>query len=368
MRTTNCPQRVKSKRVTATIVLSIFTSACLFASPVWADSDATQPYSNTSVLDKAKALSAQGKHNDAFKLLKTIPKSESSYLAMITNLASIDLDDAEETADEAVGAFPNSAELHFLRGVIMGNQAQSSIFSALSYAEKSLNSFVKASQLEPTEIKYRKSLMSFYLVAPSIAGGDEKLALEQLKAIQDADPFEGTSSQVMFFRMSGQAEKAEEALVQAISTYPDEISFVFQLASFYAQEEKYVQAMPLFQKAANMPSPEFAINETTGESEDIFVRNASAKLNALYQIGRTAVLSEKNTAEGLAAMAKLQAAVEHSKLDNEQLPNMEWAKARIAELHIQSGDKKAASELLAKIAFEGNKDLKKQVKKLKKRL
>jgi Tfp pilus assembly protein FimV len=47
---------------------------------------------------------------------------------------------------------------------------------------------------------------------------------------------------------------------------------------------------------------------------------------------------------------------------------MEWSKARIVELYIQSGDKKAASDLLMSILVTDNKDLKKQVNMLKKQL
>jgi len=315
---------------------------------------------------KAKALNAQGKYKDAFTLLKSAPKDQTSYAAMISNLANINMDDAEEAADEAVNAFPTSAKLHYLRGVIMGNQAQSSIFSALSYAEKSLTSFIKATELEPTSIKYRKALMSFYLAAPSIAGGNEDLGFRQLQAIQKADALEGASSQIAFYQMTDEPEKATEALQKAIIEFPHEINFVFRLATLYSQQEDYKNALPLFQQAAEMPMPEFTIDPVTGETQSSYIRNASAKLNALYQVGRTAVVTKENTELGLAAMGQLQAFVETSKLDADDRPNMEWAKARIVELYIQSGDKKAASDLLMSIQVADNKDLKKQVKKLKK--
>lgn len=325
-----------------------------------------------ATLSEAKVLSSQGKHADAYALLqgaeKNIEKSAELYGAMIKSLANIDMDDAEETADDAIADFPKHAELHYLRGVIMGNQAQSSIFSALGYAEKSLNSFIRATELEPSTVKYRKALMSFYLAAPSIAGGDEALALEQLNAIKQADELEGASSQVAFYQMTDEPEKAIAELQTAIKAFPDEINLVFTLASFFAQQENYEKAMPLFQQAANMPAPKFIIDDASGEADASFVRNASAQLNALYQIGRTAVVTNKNTDVGIAAMGRLQAAVPVSQLDENNLPNMEWAKARIAELYIQSGDKKAAADLLAKIVVQDNKDLKKQVKKLKKML
>jgi tetratricopeptide (TPR) repeat protein len=350
------------------ILFSVSLSASLSSFSVFAATQKSLPLDANSIVLKAKALNARGKYKDAFTLLKAAPKNPASYAAIISNLANIDMDDAEEAANEAVSAFPKSAKLHYLRGVIMGNQAQRSIFSALGYAEKSLNSFVKATELEPTMVKYRKALMSFYLAAPSIAGGDEELALVQLKAIQKADALEGVSSQVAFYQMTNKPEKATQALQKAITDFPYEINFVFRLATYYAQQEDYKQALPLFQQAAEMPKPEFAIDPITGETQSSYIRNMSSKLNALYQVGRTAVVTNENTEEGLAAMDKLQAAVESSKLDTNNLPNMEWAKARIVELYIQSGDKKAASDLLMSVLVTDNKDLKKQVNKLKKQL
>jgi tetratricopeptide (TPR) repeat protein len=350
------------------MLFSVSLGASLSLSSAFAAAPKSQFKDVNPIVLKAKALNDQGKYKDAFTLLKSVAKTPASYAAMISNLANIDMDNAEETANEAVSAFPKNAELHYLRGVIMGNQAQSSIFSALGYAEKSLNSFVKATELEPTTVKYRKALMSFYLAAPSIAGGDEELALVQLQAIQKANALEGVSSQVAFYQLTDKPEKATQALQKAITDFPYEINFVFRLATYYAQQEDYKQAFPLFQQAAGMPEPKFAIDPATGETQSSYIRNMSAKLNALYQVGRTAVVTKENTEVGLAAMGKLQAAVESSKLDTNNLPNMEWAKARIAELYIQSGNKKAASDLLMSILVADNKDLRRQVNKLKKQL
>jgi Flp pilus assembly protein TadD len=357
---------IKTAAFSVLLSTSIFSS--VYSLPLYAENTQSEMHAANPILQEAKALNAQGKFKEALALLKSAPMNQSTFAAMISTLANTDMDDAEDLANKAVEAFPNSAELHYLRGVIMGNQAQSSIFSALGYAEKSLKSFIKATELEPTTIKYRKALMSFYLAAPSIAGGDEDLALEQLKVIQKADELEGASSQVSFYLMTDEPEQAIQALQKAITDFPTEVNFVFRLAAYYAQEEDYKKAMPLFQQAAVMPLPEFAIDPVTGEAHASYVRNASAKFNALYQIGRTAVVTKENTAAGIAAMGKLQAEVENSRLENDNLPNMEWAKARIAELYIQSGDSKTATDLLASISVADNKDLKKHVNKLKKML
>lgn len=195
------------KTAVFSLLFTTFILSSVYPLPLFAESTQAEKHAASPILQQVKALNAQGKFKDAFALLKSAPMNQSTLSAMISTQANTDMDDAEDVANKAVKVFPNSAELHYLRGVIMGNQAQSSIFSALSYAEKSLQSFIKATELEPTTIKYRKALMSFYLAAPSIAGGDEDLALIQLNAIRKADELEGASSQVSFYLMTDKPEK-----------------------------------------------------------------------------------------------------------------------------------------------------------------
>ena len=84
--------------------------------------------------------------------------------------AEVDLDDAESLIKSTIKTFPDNAEAHLACGEIMGRQAADAIFSALSYAKKSLNCLRRASQLSPEAPRYRRALITFYLVAPGIAG------------------------------------------------------------------------------------------------------------------------------------------------------------------------------------------------------
>ena len=323
---------------------------------------------NQLAVQKAKDLNAKGEFKKAINALGSADKTSEVYDSLIINLAQIDLDKAEDVADESVKAFPNNARLHYLRGVVMGSQAQESIFSALGYAEKSLNSFKKAAELDPEEINYKRALMSFYLAAPSIAGGDEDLGKAQLEAIKKLDPLQGVYAEYAFFQMTDESAKALALLTDSVDRYPQEISLVFRLGVYYSQKEDYGNAMPYFIKASEMPTPAISLDPETGELSDSYTRNAEAKLSALYQVGRTAVVTEKNTDQGIAAMGALQAAAESSQLSPESLPNMNWAMTRLSELYIQAGDKNAAKATLASVKVGEDKDLKKQVKRLRKML
>ncbi|MBF7071802.1 hypothetical protein ISG33_00125 [Glaciecola sp. MH2013] len=319
-------------------------------------------------LAAAKALYSDGEFKQAIRLLESIDSSAEVFGEMIINYAQFDLDEAEDLAEDAISAYPDNARLFYLRGVVMGSQAQDSIFSALGYAEKALNSFIKANELAPNDIQYKRALMSFYMAAPSIAGGDTELGKHQLSEIKKLDALEGAIAEVSFYQMSDDIEQAKKVLAQAMQSYPKEISFPFQLGAIEAQSENYEQAMSLFKQAANMRLPPYSTDEETGDINKDYRRNAAAHLNALYQVGRTAVVSESNAKEGIAAMGRLAAAIETSKLPPSDLPNMQWAAARLAELYIQVGDKQAAKSELASIVIGDDDKLEKQVKKLKKAL
>ena len=113
------------------------------------------------------------------------------YLAKIA-LQQQEFDDAEEYIEQALKFAANQAEIHFDAALIMAAQAQnSSIFSAPGYAKKSLNGFKMAVQLAPSNLQYRQGLMTFYLAAPGIVGGDEALALVEALAIEKIDPVAG---------------------------------------------------------------------------------------------------------------------------------------------------------------------------------
>jgi tetratricopeptide (TPR) repeat protein len=118
------------------------------------------------------------------------------YLAKI--YMDSDLDEAVDWIEQALEVNFNNAEVYYVHGAIMGRQASGSIFSALSYAEKSVNSFTKAVELQPDPIKYRKGLMQFHTSAPDIAGGDLEIAKVQIEKLRQLDPKVGLEAEINY--------------------------------------------------------------------------------------------------------------------------------------------------------------------------
>ncbi|MFC4281503.1 tetratricopeptide repeat protein [Thalassotalea piscium] len=191
-----------------------------------------------------------------------------------------DLDKAEDIIVKALEEAPEDAEVNFVCGRIMGKQAENTIIYALSYAKKSLSCLRKAVKLEPSEIRYKLGLLNFYLGAPSIAGGDVNLAHEQVAAISTVDEMQGAKAKVKFLMATEQNKKLKAYLMSARKKYPDDAEFHFRSGLLSQQNKMYEQAYEAFKAAIQ-----------THEA-------SSHYLNAMYQLGRNAVLSNLYIEEG----------------------------------------------------------------------
>jgi len=252
------------------------------------------------------------------------------YLAKIA-LTDGDIDQAEEQIERAIEHAPDYAPAYFERGAIMGAQAGQSFFSALGYAKKSRQSFARAVELEPNNIKYRDGLMKFYLMAPGIAGGDSDLAWQQVEAIQQLDAHAGLIAELDYLRMNADQDEFEARLVTALNSEQVSAELYF-LAGLNAQQQQAAeQAMDYFQQAID--------REARAEKEQ------NARLQAMYHLGRTAAvrdrLAQARYEQGAEALQNYLAKVANAP----ELPSAEWATLRLAQLQARLGNTTAAQQL-----------------------
>jgi len=277
-----------------------------------------------------------------FKKLQGNPEA-SLYLAQI--YMQSDLDESQEWIEEAIAQQPNAAIAHFWRGRIMAAQAQNAIFSALSYAGQSLDGFTQAVALEPDSIPYRMGLMQFHLQAPSIAGGDLKIAQLQVEKIKQLDALAGTKAEIDLAFAQDKESQAELLLSEAKQNYSHLPDFFFIAGMRYQRQENYVKAFEQLSLAANKPA----------ETEE----STRAKYNAMYQLGRTAVLTENNLALGIQSLQNyLKQAPD---LDN--MSPKSWAEFRLANLLALNSQQSEAKLIYLRLSKTADKNLAKQAKK-----
>lgn len=306
--------------------------------------------SNLSSLDKAIEVLNSGQTEQAIVLFEKQVGDPQAMFYLAKLYMDLDLDEAEDWIEKVAKVQKNNAEVFYVRGAIMGRQASGSIFSALSYAEKSEKSFAKAVELEPDSIKYRKGLMQFHTSAPSIAGGDLDIAKAQVERIKQLDPKAGLEAEINYELSQDNDALADTLLQQAKKTYKDIPDFYFQAGMLQQRKENYQGA---FEELT------LAINKNAETEESVV-----AKYLAMYQLGKTSVLSENNIEAGIKALQVYIA--EAPDLDG--LSPKPWAEFRLANLMALNAQKLEAKAIYLRLAKIDNQELAKQAKKAAKKI
>lgn len=318
------------------LFINLTLATCLWlTTPVYAQHD----------VSAAIAAFEQGDFDTASQLFSEHQQQVQAKIYLARLSQNSDLDDAEDWIEKAIEQAPDNAEAHFFRGQIMGAQASNSLMSAMSYAKKSKTSFAKAVELAPNQVKYRRGLMQFYLQAPGFAGGDPALAKQQAQAIAKLDPVAGAQAEISIARTDDNPNALQAKLTEAKKQFPERAEFYFSAGMAAQSEDDYATAISEFKQAQQANSNEPA--------------SQLAKYHALYQTGRTAVLSEQYLEQGQQALIRyLEQAPKHA-----DLPETYWAKFRLANLYQLTGNNKQAKQIYQALREVKNKELQKRLKK-----
>jgi len=163
-------------------------------------------------------------------------------------LARNEADDAVTALEKATQLDPSQSEYFLQLGHAYGISAmKAGLFSKLGLAKKCKAAYDKAVELDPSSINARWSVMEYCKQAPGIIGGGMDQAYAQAEAIKKLDARRGR------------------------------IAF----ASLYTADKKYTEAFALFEEV---------------------LRENPHDADALYHVGRIAVLSGEQLDRGLAAL------------------------------------------------------------------
>jgi len=305
-------------------------------------------------INNAVNLYHQNKLKTAKSLFVEILKADKKSLDSLVYLTRINaeqknFDDAEDHIKAALKLAPNNAYVQNLSGKVYGAIAQrASIFSALGYAKKCLKGFRKAVELSHDNIEYQQMLISYYIGAPSIAGGDEELAMQHAQAINKLDKRQGyiAIGEVLL------AQENTKALAQHLTNTPANIQndaeVLLGKGFIYQKQKDYPQALAYFQRAAD--------NAINSDEETLTI-----KYQALYQLGKTSDISKQQLPQDIAALTQF---IDKAP-SGDQLASKEWAQFRLANLIAEQGDKSKAKSLYQLIAKNTkDEDLKDKVEDL----
>lgn len=311
----------------------------LFAAGLVKASPGTEAYADGD-LTRAETLLAEEVARDddpaKRKLLGIIAMSRNAFA------------DAYEIFNGVADDLPQDADTQYWLGASAGSMAANvSLFRAAGYARKTKRAFQRAIELDPEHVAAHQGLISYYLQAPGMLGGDKDEAIALSERLTAFAPVDGKLQQAAIYDEINQPERARKVLSELAESHPDDPRALLRLGFFYQSDEDYALAYESFARAA-----------TVGDDSEA-ARNA--RLGALYQLGRNAVFSGERIDEGIRALSQYVAEPEL----NASLPDVNWALFRRGQLQQSAGDDAAARQSFAQArAQTEDENLRRELKKM----
>lgn len=235
-------------------------------------------------------------------------------------------EDANTLLNFAIEQFPNNSELNYLSGLSKIRLASDgNIFSAKERAKRGEALLLKAINLAPDHYAARQALIDFYSIAPAAAGGDKELAQTMAQQLAKDNPSQGLLAQS---RILINNKKPNEALtlLSTMMPKPPTVRLLMRKAQLESELAIYDQAFTSYKLAAE------------------YSTDLTDKYNALYNIGRLAVIADQDATLGITALQQYLEFYQDS--ENKTLP---WAILRLAQLMYRTGDNFEASLLVSKL-------------------
>ena len=165
------------------------------------------------------------------------------------SFSGYDVDKAIEETEEAVELEPNRAHFHYLYGAALGIKTQTAgMFKQALLAPKTKKAFARAVELDPNHVLARIALAQYYLMAPSIMGGDEEEGWKQIDAIIKLDEVQGRTLKANFLARSKKQDEAEKEYKILIASKPKDWRVWHRYGYFCLRFEKVDEAITSFKK------------------------------------------------------------------------------------------------------------------------
>lgn len=135
---------------------------------------------------------------------------QANYYLGMTYYKLGDLDEAIDYCEEAAELDDNNPKYHFQLGQLYAEDIRdASIFRQPGIAGDMKDAFKRAVELDPDNLDAQASLVSFYINAPGIMGGDYDLAKEHIDYILTKDEMRGNLELALLYSAQGDEKKVE---------------------------------------------------------------------------------------------------------------------------------------------------------------
>ena len=285
---------------------TLFLCAICFASAVANDS-----------LEEAVSLFEQGLLGEAqasFERLQlTDPQRADTYYYLgLIQQSRGEYMQAADFFEEAVSRDVQRSKYYQGLGEAYGSAAQNvSFLKQMRLAGKIRDAFERAVELDGDNIEARSGLITYYLNAPSIAGGGDDKAMEQAREIGKRDTYRGHLSLASIYQSQQDEPAAMREYRAAIAISPDEMSAYLALGIYLTNQERFDEAMQTYDSA---------------------LQKNMNDMGVIYQVGRTASISGLYLERGVAAFSRY---LDYTPKPDE--PGLDWANYRLGLVYQHQG-------------------------------
>ena len=195
-----------------------------------------------------------------------------------THMRAGNPDRAERSFERAIEKEPRNGLYHLWLGNAVGQQAQSaSVMRQPFMARRIRAEFERAVQLDPELLDARDGLITFYLVAPAVMGGDVNKARQQQREIARRDVVRGHIAAANIAWHGRDTVATERSLRAASAAAPDSLAPAAALASRLLNWKRNAEAFGVW---------------------DGFLSRQPQSIAARYQFARLSAITGERAPEG----------------------------------------------------------------------
>jgi len=213
---------------------------------------------HAQTIDEGVALIQQKRYAEAKTVFEQILDKNKNDAEAHYRLGSVllnrgfkdrDVDEAVDQLEKAVDLNPNNADYQFRYGAALGEKAQNSgMIKQAFLAPKIKNAFKRAVEINPQHIQAHIGLARYYLVAPSIMGGDEAEGWKQLDEAIKLDEVQGRTVKAQLLARAKKNDDAEKEYKILVNAYSKDWHIWKNYGYFCISIEHYDDATKNFQK------------------------------------------------------------------------------------------------------------------------
>ena len=201
------------------------------------------------VLSNVEQLIEVGQFTEAKTKLDSVLKAEPQnnealYFMGLLTFKRDQYDESVSFLQKAIKITGQDYRYHELIGQAMGFKAQrSGAVKGALLLPKIKTAFLKAIDLNPNALKAKEGLFVFYLFTPSVAGGDEKKAVQIIEDIKQDNPGHAHMLQAMLHAKNKEEKSAVKSVDNALNVCKDDLELLFKAARFYLAHNNVDKAL-----------------------------------------------------------------------------------------------------------------------------